>query len=167
MHLQVKSRSGSDTSKPPCCTPRLYIFCVNCLLHISIIYMENATDLYAHAQTVDTRHLSPRLVLVIPCSPFSTLHCSLKITDLVTMATNTWTLHTNHGIMDILSCHVYKGIHHRTNQNEPPSGIGMLYSTFPLTAINNLSHISQSHGSPKIILILPEEKVPNKIWNQN
>ena len=34
-------------------------FSVNCLLHISINYMENVTDLYAHAQTVDTRRSSP------------------------------------------------------------------------------------------------------------
>ena len=31
---------------------------VNCLLHISINYMENVTDLYAHVQTVDTRRSS-------------------------------------------------------------------------------------------------------------
>ena len=31
----------------------------NCLLHISINYTENVTDLYAHAQTVDTRRSSP------------------------------------------------------------------------------------------------------------
>ena len=30
-------------------------FSVNCLLHISINYTENVTDLYVHAQTVDTR----------------------------------------------------------------------------------------------------------------
>ena len=34
-------------------------FPVNCLLHISINYTENVMDLYAHAQTVDTRHSSP------------------------------------------------------------------------------------------------------------
>ena len=34
-------------------------FSVNCLLHISINYTENVTDLYAHAQTVDTRRSSP------------------------------------------------------------------------------------------------------------
>ena len=33
-------------------------FSVNCLLHISINYTENVTDLYAHAQTVDTRRSS-------------------------------------------------------------------------------------------------------------
>ena len=31
---------------------------INCLLHISINYTENVTDLYAHARTVDTRHSS-------------------------------------------------------------------------------------------------------------
>ena len=60
MHLQAKGRSGSDTSKPSCCTRRSYIFRIffryNCLLHISI---KNVTDLYAHAQTVDTRRSSP------------------------------------------------------------------------------------------------------------
>ena len=34
-------------------------FSVNCLLHISIKYTENVTNLYAHAQTVDTRCSSP------------------------------------------------------------------------------------------------------------
>ena len=34
-------------------------FPVNCLLNISINYMENVKDLYAHAQTVDTRRSSP------------------------------------------------------------------------------------------------------------
>ena len=63
MHLQAKDRSGSDTSKPSCSTRRSYIFRIffsyNCLLHISINYTENVTDLYAHAQTVDTRRSSP------------------------------------------------------------------------------------------------------------
>ena len=63
MHLQAKGRSGSDTSKPSCCTRRSYIFRIyfryNGLLHISINYTENVTDLYAHAQTVDTRRSSP------------------------------------------------------------------------------------------------------------
>ena len=34
-------------------------FPINCLLHISIYYTVNVTDLYAHAQTVDTRRSSP------------------------------------------------------------------------------------------------------------
>ena len=34
-------------------------FSVNCLLNILINYTENVTDLYAHAQTVDTRRSSP------------------------------------------------------------------------------------------------------------
>ena len=38
------------------------------------------------------------------------------------MAIITWTLHTKHGIMDILSHHIYKGIHYHTNQIEPLSG---------------------------------------------
>ena len=40
------------------------------------------------------------LVLDHSLFPFlhTTLNCSLKITDLVTMATNTWTSHTNHGM---------------------------------------------------------------------
>ena len=33
-------------------------FSVNCLLHISINYTENVTDLYMHAQAVDTRRSS-------------------------------------------------------------------------------------------------------------
>ena len=33
-------------------------FSVNCLLHILINYTENATDLYAHVQTVNTRRSS-------------------------------------------------------------------------------------------------------------
>ena len=49
MHLQAKGRSGSDTSKLSCCTRRSYIFRIffryNCLLHISINYTENVTDL--------------------------------------------------------------------------------------------------------------------------
>ena len=36
-----------------------YFFHYNCLLRISINYTENVTDLYAHAQTVDTRRSSP------------------------------------------------------------------------------------------------------------
>ena len=39
-------------------------FSVNCLLHISINYTENVTDLYAHAQTVDTRRSS--LIFQVP-----------------------------------------------------------------------------------------------------
>ena len=80
-------------------------------------------------------------------------HFSLEITDLVTMAATTWTLHTNHGIIDILLCHVYKGIHHHTNQNEPPSGKyrnALQYISPNCHYI--LSHISQSHVSPKTIL---------------
>jgi len=38
---------------------------------------------------------------------------------LITMATSTWTLPINHGIMDRLSCHVYEGIHYHHNQNDP------------------------------------------------
>ena len=34
-------------------------FPINCLLHISINYTENVTDLYVHAQTEDTTHSSP------------------------------------------------------------------------------------------------------------
>ena len=45
LHLQAKGRSGSDTSKLPCCTRRSYIFRVFsryiCLLHTSINYTEN------------------------------------------------------------------------------------------------------------------------------
>ena len=102
--------------------------------------------------------------LVLDYSLFTLLHttlnCSLeKITDLVTMATTTWTSHINHGIMDILSCHVCKGIHHHTNQNEPPSGKyrnALQYISPNCHYI--LSHISQSHVSPKTILIPLGEK---------
>ena len=49
-----------------------------------------------------------------------TLNCWLEeITYLVTMATSTWTLPINHTTMDILSRHVYKGIHYHYNQNDP------------------------------------------------
>ena len=117
-------------------------------------------------------HTSDMVFEIIPF-PFlhTTLNCSLEITDLVTMATSTWTSHTNYGIMDILLCHVCKRIHHHTNQNEPPSG--KYRNAIQYISPNchyNLSHISQSHGSPKTILISPEEKDPNNIWkkiNQN
>ena len=36
-----------------------HIFHYNCLLHLLINYTENVTDLYAHAQAVDTRRSSP------------------------------------------------------------------------------------------------------------
>ena len=39
-------------------------FSVNRVLHILINYMENVTDLYAHVQTVDTRHSS--LIFQVP-----------------------------------------------------------------------------------------------------
>ena len=64
MYLQAKGRSGSDTSleaiSAACggCIFSAY-FSVNCLLHILVNYTENVTDLYAHAQTVDTRRSSP------------------------------------------------------------------------------------------------------------
>jgi len=35
------------------------------------------------------------------------------------MATSTWILPINHGIMDLMSCHVYEGIHYHYNQNDP------------------------------------------------
>ena len=41
--------------------------------------------------------------------------------------------------MDLLSCHVYEGIHYHYTQNDPC--IGLLYSTFPLTAIT-FCHVS-------------------------
>ena len=66
MHLQAKSRSVSDTSLNQSHLAvrggrifSAYFFRYNCLLHISINYTENVTDLYAHAQTVDTRRSSP------------------------------------------------------------------------------------------------------------
>ena len=59
MHLQAKGRSGSDS--PTAYRGRMFsaYYSVNCLLHISINYTEIVTDLYAHAQTVDTRRSSP------------------------------------------------------------------------------------------------------------
>ena len=60
-------------------------------------------------------------------------------TYLVTMATSTWTLPINCATMDILSWHVYKGIHYHHNQNDPC--IGLLYSTFLLTTIT-FCHVS-------------------------
>ena len=64
MHLQAKGRSDSDTSLEAISAARgdrifSAYFSVNCLLHISVNYTENVTDLYAHAQTVDTRRSSP------------------------------------------------------------------------------------------------------------
>ena len=64
MRLQAKGRSGSDTSLEVISAARggrifSAYFPVNCLLHISVNYTENVTDLYAHAQTVDTRRSSP------------------------------------------------------------------------------------------------------------
>ena len=99
-----------------------------------------------------------RMLIISTC--WTTLNCSLEeTTDLVTMATTTWTSHINHGIMDILSCHVCKGIHHHTNQKEPPSGKyrnALQYISPNCHYI--LSHISQSHVSPKTILIPLGEK---------
>ena len=43
--------------------PHIFLL-INCLLHISINYTENVTDLYTHAQTVDTRRSSP--ILQVP-----------------------------------------------------------------------------------------------------
>ena len=113
------------------------------------------------------------LVLDYSLFPFlhTTLNCSLEITDIVTMATNTWTSHTNAESW-IFCCVMFAKVsttipikinHHQVR-------IGMLYSTFLLTAII-IYHISpmQSHSSPKTILIPPEEN-PKKIWkkiNQN
>ena len=37
----------------------------------------------------------------------------------VTMATTCCTLHTTHATMDILSWHVYEGIHYHYAQNDP------------------------------------------------
>ena len=46
---------------------------------------------------------------------WTAVNCSLEeITYLVTMATSTWTLPINHEIVDLLSCHVYKGIHYHS-----------------------------------------------------
>ena len=90
---------------------------------------------------------------------------------IVTIATTTWTLHTNHRIMDILLCHVYKGIHYDTNQNEPQStkyrnALQYISSNCHYT----LSHSSQSLVSLKTISIPLREKDPSNIWkkmNQN
>ena len=76
MHLQAKGRSGSDTSLEAisaACGGRIFsaYFPVNCLLHISLNYTENVTDLYAHAQTVDTRRSSP--IFQVPGYEASTL----------------------------------------------------------------------------------------------
>ena len=43
----------------------------------------------------------------------------MEITDIVTMATTTWTSHANHEIMDIMSCHVYESIHHTNEKSDP------------------------------------------------
>ena len=49
-----------------------HIFRYSCLLHISINYTENVTDLYAHAQTVDTRRSSP--IFQVPGYEASVIH---------------------------------------------------------------------------------------------
>ena len=92
----------------------------------------------------------------------ATLKVHQEITDLVIMATSTWTSHINHGIMDILLCHVCKRTHHHTNQKEQPSGMyrnAIQYISLPAIT---LSRISQSQVSSKTILIPPEED-SNKI----
>ena len=83
------------------------------------------------------------------CHHIHMLNCLVEeITYLVTMATSTWTLPINHGIMDLLSCHVYEGIHYHHNQ----VSIGLLYSTFPLAAIT-FCHVSPNPMTvPKFFL---------------
>ena len=78
MHLQAKGRSGSDTSLEAISAARgghifSAYFPVNCLSHISVNYTENVTDLYAHAQTVDTRRSSP--IFQVPGYE-ATVHCA-------------------------------------------------------------------------------------------
>ena len=97
----------------------------------------------------------------------------LNSTELLTRGDNGPSNHGNHHL-DItyqpwnhgyLSCHVCKGIHHHTNQNEQPSGKyrNALQYISP-NCHNILSHISQSHVSPKTILIPLGENDPNNIW---
>ena len=54
-------------------------FSVNCLLHILINYTENVTDLYAHAQTVDTRRSS--LIFQAPGYKANTCSSSARIRE--------------------------------------------------------------------------------------
>ena len=81
----------------------------------------------------------------------------------VTMATTSCTLHITmqpwifcHGIFTKISTTIIIKMSH--NQ----VSIGLLHSTFPLTAIT-LSRISQSHGNPKIIFTRLEEKEQDNI----
>ena len=79
------------------------------------------------------------------------MDCLLEeITYLVTMATSTWTLPINHEIVDILLCYVYRGIHYHYNQND--SCIGLLYSSFPLTAITFCYVSPNPMAVPKLFL---------------
>ena len=114
------------------------------------------------------QYISPNCHYILSHISQSTLNCSLEETaDLVTMATTTWTSHINHRIMDILLCHVCKGIHHHTNQNEPPSGKYRNDLQYISPNCHYIpSHISQSHVSPKTILIPLGEKDPNNIWKK-
>ena len=96
---------------------------------------------------------------------FNMLNCLLEeITDLLTMATSTWTSHTNYDFMDILSCHVCKGIiHNHTNQNGPPSG--KYRNAIHYISPNSITYLPipwqpQNHSN-----ISPEED-PNKIWKK-
>ena len=63
MHLQAKDRNGNDTSKLSCCTRRSYIFRVFSRYICLFTYLDKlygkCMDLYAHAQTMDTRRSSP------------------------------------------------------------------------------------------------------------
>ena len=87
--------------------------------------------------------------LVLDYSLFTFLHttpnCSLEeITDLVTMATTTWTSHINHGIMTfcrVMFAKISTTIPIKMNHHQV--SIGMLYNTSPLTAIT-FCHISSN-----------------------
>ena len=67
----------------------------------------------------------------------------------------------NHGYFVVSSL---QSIHHCTNQNEPPSGKDR--NAIQYVSPNCHYNLSQSNGTPKAILISPEEKVPNKIWKK-
>ena len=134
-------------------------------LHHEILYIKLILLVWSH--------IVFETCLVLDYSLFTLLHATLNcwledITDLVTMATTTWISHTNHGIMDVLSCHVYKGNHHHSNQNEPISGKCRITLQYISTNCHYiLSCISQSHSSPRTIFTTLRGKDPNNIWEKN
>ena len=95
-----------------------------------------------------------------------TLNCSLQeLTYPVTMATTSCTLHTT--MQPWIFCRgmftkVSTTIIHKMTYN--PVSISLLYSTYiSPNCYYILSHVSQSHGCPKIIFTRIEEKDQNNL----